>query len=657
MPSTKPRSKKQIAYLISKVIKDRRFDFELATYGFEYEALVADQIVKLSSEKVTVRNFKAIAVGSLPLFEKLFTFSWSDDADSIMKFYSQIEEHFDGQGYIAGKHEFSQQILEYLLVEFKIKYNGDIFKVVQNFTKSDHEIYDFSNSLEETLPKLNLTTDEIIGMLTWLADEIKVEQENVVDLNLPAIGRGLRALCSQKPLQGHELFRKCVVAAPQQLQRFHPSILSGLIDQDITFLKKVKEIIQHPTLQPTVVCALGSTIYNNATPYRKFIDIVESVAAPIENYYLELPRFYTSIIESEYHKDEKLVDYCFDKLISLVKINNKQLHAQVLMQLRNVKNFDQKIGLVLSELISQNYFDESYVPGISNMFYNHADCASFFQIFRQLALKLIPNLPLEKMANDYRMLRNKNKSSFDQGLVDLLIDDIGYLRMLGTRMLIRVSMGHNVSGFGYDVLSLPTVSQYKLVITLAEDFHEPNEVLPYFIPLISSAYDLVRELTLHKIEILSENFGQAVVDVLKERLDLSNIIHSESLIRITEYLERFESELDKKRGIKELDPSLTMYKYLKQYHISRDKNMRERMNKETDKNSFLSFIPTVNLMKGGGWKAPTENKVSKLGTIQTTMRLPREYVLSPQQFDWNRQRAFTENWKNKFDEWEAIISL
>lgn len=84
--------------------------------------------------------------------------------------------------------------------------------------------------------------------------------------------------------------------------------------------------------------------------------------------------------------------------------------------------------------------------------------------------------------------------------------------------------------------------------------------------------------------------------------------------------------------------------------------MREQMDK-TPKEGFLSMINTVQLIKGGGWKLPDKDEVSQLGTIETTMRLSREYILAPERYEFGRASNFSEDWTNKFEPWEAEISL
>jgi hypothetical protein len=257
-------------------------------------------------------------------------------------------------------------------------------------------------------------------------------------------------------------------------------------------------------------------------------------------------------------------------------------------------------------------------------------------------------------------MRSANATDFDENLLKVIIDDEGIVRYTAMRLLTSLSMVDGIRNFSNDLHLFSAVEQYKIVMAITNDFHEPKYIVPLIAPLLDSKFDLVRELVLHKLEVMTENYFTDVADSMEICLDTGNIAHLSYIERIKNYTTEFDDKLKTKWLVKELDPRYTQSKYYRQFFTQSNKQMQQSIGKSVKENTFLAILgggDDIMLAKGGGFKMGARPEIQQLSTIASSMSLPREYFLSPEIYDWKTRVGILENWKELLTGWEATISL
>src|SRR5690606_29579333 len=168
--------------------------------------------------------------------------------------------------------------------------------------------------------------------------------------------------------------------------------------------------------------------------------------------------------------------------------------------------------------------------------------------------------------------------------------------------------------------------------------------------------EIIKEGFLSKLEILSENYSGDLVSAFKEIIDEKNKEHLKILYRIEYYMDDFFAKyVDVKFDVKELNPLYSQSKLYQEFNNLYFKNFGKQMEKTTDENSFMNFVSTVVLAKGGGWKTGDDRGISKLGKFQHRFTLPRNYFIDPIKFDLEEGQELMIDWKE--DDFTQIKQL
>jgi hypothetical protein len=212
--------------------------------------------------------------------------------------------------------------------------------------------------------------------------------------------------------------------------------------------------------------------------------------------------------------------------------------------------------------------------------------------------------------------------------------------------------------FSIDILSLLPITQYRLWVSLTQDFKEPKYYIPSILSLIDSKSDLVKESFLCKLEEHSEDYGGHIIEVLEMHLDKQNTKHIEVLERIRQYMVDFYSTYINLKGpIKEFNPYYTDNKAVRLFNELHFKKMSDTIHKGAEKNSFLSVLgaDTVQLSKGGGFRFGNKGEISKLGSFASSFSLPRSYFINHNKFELEQGFEMRRDWTN--EEFETIQNI
>lgn len=643
----------QLDLLLQKIYTEKLFEFDQTDFGSRLDQLIEKGLVKISNGKICLLDLTNLSKQILSRLKKDYHFNGTNDTKQTASFIRKALKHFDSDGFVSGKHEFEIALAGQFLIEFNKIYKGSILELIMAFEKDDEYFFDIEEACCAVLPELNIETKDLIDIIDYLAKQVEAE-DVFINLDVERIGNAVHRLCKTDTEKGKELLEYCILSGNKHIPKFHGNILCGLLEADHSFLDEIEKLILRPEAQIAAIASLQAK-FSIQTPYKRLVSIAESIPFPTAHYQLQLPRFYRNIITAEDNDDENLINHCFDRIAELIASGNQEVIMQFFFQFRFLKGYDTVISTLLLNFIGSKHFDKNHCKLVMGMFKLNEDFGGLFKTFKAMILKLGSKFSTGSVSNEMILARSRNKPEFDKGLISVLIDDNGLVRTMSGRLLMKLGIGHHITGFQCNILTLSALDQYKLCLSLLEDFHEPKDIFPYIIPLFDSSYDLVKELTIHKVEIMAENYGSSVVKHIEDSLDALNPNHAEIIGRINLHYQEFNKQLEKKRGIKELNPYYTHYQYIKQFNELKDKEMR----KSFDQAPKIDFLPgdPIQLLKGGGWKSGDDSKVNQLSTFESSMQLPREYLIAPELFDYEGMHAINENWKNKFDKWAATISL
>ncbi|MET0464180.1 MAG: hypothetical protein ABW007_13540 [Chitinophagaceae bacterium] len=175
--------------------------------------------------------------------------------------------------------------------------------------------------------------------------------------------------------------------------------------------------------------------------------------------------------------------------------------------------------------------------------------------------------------------------------------------------------------------------------------------------LLDSPSEVIKEILICRMEIMTEDYAEAVTQVLRENWPTPSLYQQDILSRIDQYNEIFYREIGKKNKLKELNPFYVQSEMYNIYVNRYQKHIAETVDEQANRTSLLSLFVsnTIVLAKGGGWKHKTSDTVSQLSRFSTSMVLPRTYFISPDNFDFDRKLELFENWKMFLSKWEATL--
>jgi hypothetical protein len=245
-------------------------------------------------------------------------------------------------------------------------------------------------------------------------------------------------------------------------------------------------------------------------------------------------------------------------------------------------------------------------------------------------------------------------------MIELLTDNQASKRSVGIQIFNELS-SYKPYQLKFNILELSSILQYKLWVSLTQDFHEPQNRLVALLPLLNSNSEFIKESFICKLEEISEDYGGHVTNVLESNLNLSNKIHLSIIERVKNYInDYYLKNIDIKDAIWELNPKKTSKKSLRYFEMLFSKRMSETIDKGAKDNSLFSIMTnngsnTIQLSKGGGFKIGNKKEVSQLGKISSSFTLPRSYFVNPNKYEIEIEMLMKQDWSNK--EYINIINL
>lgn len=628
-------NEKEIISLVKIIVEQKKLQFHSDEIDFNIQ-LFENDILKKEGNKISIHDFKSIAPFFILKYKEEFNFATNENFPLTAKFINSVEEHFKSDGYVHDYFLLEKEVWKILIKESNLEYGCNFTDYLKE--GNSEGIFDFIEAYSDLLPELNLAVDEIFDNTTFLIDITKSD----ADYNIPldSVLLGVKNKCREEYDFGLNLLNK-ILALNEGRDNLISAIVCGLYEnkRNVFYETILKELISKEERPNAILFGLASVSEINSSDYDLFIELINKFK---NNESLLIP--YLSLVFSILKSDnEQYYDRCFEEL--LFAIENEKSAYYILHNINFIKNWSDKKTAIVIKLINQSYFTiEKYTNKISRFFLYDKG----FDSFKNIILNILEVKPFEKFAKKFQSyFHSTEKSQLDEFMISLMTDNTASKRFTGLDIFNELSNLTPYS-FSFNILELPTLSQYKLWVSMCQDFHQPQNRLVALLPLIDSKSELVKESFICKLEVISEDYGGQVTDILTNNLDI--IKYSDIIERVKKYISDFyEKNTRLKNSIKEFNPYDTDYKHIKHFNDIFHKNMSKSIDKGARENSLLSTlgINTVQLSKGGGWRFGTKKEISQLGTIESSFTMPRSYFINPNKYEMEIGFVMRQDWKDE----------
>ena len=279
--------------------------------------------------------------------------------------------------------------------------------------------------------------------------------------------------------------------------------------------------------------------------------------------------------------------------------------------------FQQKIGLFIEKCVillikglkSEN--KEAALKCIDDSICIHLkDSNSLINIFITIAESLTPMdiLTMKGCLSSFQ----KNSDDFLKFALSFIIHPKGIYRVVGRRLWDDYHLEFSEFNPQKDLDEIP---QCLFIISMLQDYGNPETRLPKLLPLIESDSTRVRNVIMNRLVPYLDDYMGHVIKVF-DKLNINN----EHVIKIRKYYDKRADAIEKRKSLKELSPK---YSYMVEYQeaINTQKTHWQQEMKEAEKNhkGFLDgLMKNVLLARGGGWMDDNGN-VQHLGCIQISV--------------------------------------
>lgn len=644
MTLSKNITQSQVDNFVNQIIEMRKFRIKINELGEKCDNIIENKLVEIVGDEIQVIKPEPFAQALVHKFKQKFNFSVSSNPKALSIFINEIESFFP-DGPMMGRTQLYDAMAEIVIGEFA-DIGGSLLKLAKQYA-GKRKIYSVAKVIGNIIPKTNLKVPDIIALIIWLSEEIQSKTPGTINLNINALGNSLFRLCLEQPEKGREIYKKYILAKKTALKNFHPSILSAMFELDPGFFEELTKLSKVASLSADTVCSLGSVCNRPDTDlHEKTLDLLESIVFSMDFQTLcQVPRVLGNIVKQSIGKDS-VIERSFNLWEKIVEADEKALPF-VISELSFISGQDVRIASMMEKLILDYEIDEAIVNQLEHFFFLFKDASAGFKIINALDQKhkLKYHRNIQEIVDT---LQQNDPVGCDWELVKLLTDDSGYQRFFGRRLLNHLS-SRNKTSWAINVLELEGLSQYKLCLSITDDFKEPKYIIPFVVGLMDSQHEIVRELLLHKLQIMTQNYFSDVEESLTLYVDDANSQHLEILTEVKKYNNQFVERLDRKWKMKELDPRYTHSKYFRSFYKLQQKSFQQNIDEGSKKGSLTSLFSNVMLGKGGGFRMRQNDKVQQLSKIEVKMSLPREYFIAPEAYDWNMKVEIINDWKNKFD--------
>lgn len=628
---------KIIISLVDFIIEQKKLQFLVSETTFD-EQLFAKHILKIEANEIFVNDFRSISSHFVLKYKEKLNFKLSDNFQTNANFIKAVNDDFTVNGYVHDYHNLEKEIWKYIVKVSNFK-NKCTFSDYLSENKPNG-IYDFIDAYSALLTELDLSVKEIFENAVTLAEITK--RDATYNIPLSNVLSGIKNKCKTEYENGVKLLYKSL-KLNEDKENIISAIVSGLYEskRNEFYESELKELINKKTKISSILFGLSNVSEITISDCELFIRLINEYVKR-ETFIIPTLSIVFSILKSNNTQHHY---FCFNELKS--SIENEKTAYYILNNLSFIQNYSQEKTDIIVKLVNQEYFTiEKYINSISQIFWH----LKGFEFFKKVILSIINNKPFEKFIKAFQsFFHTVDAIELDRFTIELLIDNSANKRHTGIEIFDELSFNEPYR-FSFNILDLPSISQYKLLVALTQGFHEPQKRLTAILPLVNSKSDLVKESLICKLEEISEDYGGHVTTVLENNLDQNDQVNSKVVERVKKYIEDFFSKnIDIKRSILELNPHYIHYSSIKKYNEFFSKKISKTVEKGKKENSFLSIFGTntVYLAKGGGWRFGAKKEISQLGQFGASFAMPRCYFINPNEFEISKSFDMRQDWSDQ----------
>lgn len=619
-------------------------------------SLEKEGIIKNNGNQYTPANYALLAPKFLEYYQNRNVFEYSSNFSKTVIFIKKLKDDFFSNGYVQEFYDLGKEIWKVVIVDTNKQFYNDFNQYITALNKDDNneEIFEFIEAYNDVISELDINAETLYKNAVHLKKF--AESDATYNMPLGSILLGLKKKSESDENVGTELLQFALQRDIRD-NDIISAVVAGMYNKlgYPFYQQQLVHLLASKELKVPVINGLSNIDKIQATEANLFIALFDQE----KQEELSLPGitkllFSALNAKNDFPGREKYVPDIFYRINEIVLISNGQLTYFILHEIAFLHKYNEARIAIVEAIIHQPYFSlEKYSKSIEQIFWYLKDV----NCLKRILLAIADNVPLVEIRKKFSLaITNFDKPDLDKMLVELLVSNKAIVRCMALQLLSLRSAYQ----FDIDLLALAPIEQYKLWMAITQDYKEPIHVVSTLAPLLKSKSGIVREALICKMEEYTENYGGAVISALEKSIDKSNTECHEALERIKNYKENYYKKyVHVKREIQELNPYYTHHKLFSEFNTMYHKDFTQRMQenmKESEKNSFLSMVSTIQLAKGGGWKIPGKEDVAKLGSFESSLTLPRTYFIFPDQFEMQENQKIIEDWNDEdFEELKKCI--
>lgn len=637
--------KSNLDLLVSYSLSNKTLIFNQDIAKIDFEKLLTSQLIRLQADKYHIIDFETFGFSVYSLYKRKSKIKLTNDFKTFVSLLKEIKTEYKSDKFVQNIAALFNELWAIAIRDSNQSFDVDFSEYIKSLDAETNreEMFSFNEGYSRALPLLNIEVSKFflnsIQLINWTKSD--------TEYNMPLLKllRGVLNKIKKNAKWALNCFEYSI-KQPNLDVVFLIPIITGLYDKlGITFYREhLENIINNETYTVSVLCGLSNIECVKEEECELFFEIFNTADKNNTHVLLNIPKLLFAILRSkEESVNKKQIEKSFKLLAELLEIDNTNLISFILREnIFQDDHLDLRQDLLIS-FIKRPQFKQEYLNSINHFLWETKDILFFEKILFAIG-EFLPFKRVSKiLSSSINEISLNYRKEFDKVIVNLLIQDKASYRFLATDIFNDLSSENY--RFDYDILELNSLNQYKLLISIFQNYREPKYILPCLLPLLKSKSSLVKEAFICKLEEYSESYGGFVTEILKLELDFSDTELKEVFKRVESYkVEFYNKNIFIKDGIKELNPSFSQNRLFSDYNKNHNRRFSRQMQKSGNKNSFLNFCSKVTLLKGGGWKIDGRDEITKLGKISTSFSLPRMYFTRPEDFDFESGVEMATNW-------------
>lgn len=631
--------------LVDYSLANKTLIFNQSVSGIDFEKLIESQLIKLQTDKYHIIDFESFGFQVYSLYKSKSKVKLTNDFKNFVLLLKEIETDYKSEKFVQNITALFNDLWAIAILDLNRNSDNnftDYLKSLDTETNRE-EIFSFNEGYSRALPLLNLEVpcffQNGIQLINWTKSD--------VDYNMPlgSFLRGVRIKVKEDKKWGLDCFEYSIKQPDLEIDFLIP-IITGLYDKEgLPFYRKsLEDKVNVETYTIAIICGLSNVEFVKKEECELFFEMFNQGDKDNNHVLLNLPKLLFAILRSKEESiNKKHIEKAFLLLEELLGIDNANL---IFFILRENEYQDDHLELrqrLIISLIKKPHFKQEYLNSINHFLWKSKDVIYFGKLLYTIGEYFPFKTVSKNLSSSINELRSNCKKEIDKVIVDLLIQDKASFRFLATDIFSNFSSENYM--FDYDILELDSLSQYKLWVSVFQNYREPKNILPCLLPLLKSKSSLVKEAFICKLEEYTESYGGSVTEILKQKLDFEDTELKVVFGRIEKYkVEYYKKNVLVKDGIKELNPAFTQNRLFVDYNKKHNRLFSRQMQKSSDENSLFNLFSKVTLLKGGGWKIEGRDEISKLSETGISFSLPRTYFTQPENFDFESSAKMATNW-------------